>query len=204
MTVLQLALLRANQQITGESSEGVASRGCFGIAGGKGLSNRVGADGESARAKQQAARHVFQLANVARPRVSLQHRYRFGGDGRSFNAEVTGVFAEKVLDQHRNVLAAFAQGRELEADHVEAVEEVFAKRPFANHRFQIAVRGGDDAHIHRNSLPAANALESLLLEHAQEFYLRAGRQVADFVEEERTLVGLLEAANAPLVRAGEG
>ena len=81
------------------------------------------------------------------------------------------------------------------------MEEVFAELPLANHRFQIAVGGGDDAHVHGNRLRAADALEGLLLEHAQELHLRAGRQVADLVQEERALVGLLEAADAPLVGA---
>jgi hypothetical protein len=64
-----------------------------------------------------------------------------------------------------NIFAAFTQGRELEAHHVEALEEILANFPFANHGFQIAVRGSDDAHIHGNRLRPANALESLLLEH---------------------------------------
>jgi len=108
-----------------------------------------------------------------------------------------------VPDQHRDVLAAFPQGRELEAHHIEAMKEVFAELPLANHRFQIAVCRGDDAHIHRNRFRPADPLEGLLLENAQEFYLRVGRQVADFVEEERALVGLLEAADAPLLSPRE-
>ena len=79
------------------------------------------------------------------------------------------------------------------------MEEVLAKLPFANHCFQIAVRGRDNAHIHGNGLRPAYALEGLLLEHAQQFHLRVGRQVADFVKEESALVRLLEAADAPLV-----
>src|SRR5207249_12118263 len=59
------------------------------------------------------------------------------------------------------------------------------------------------AHIHRNRLRSADTLKGLLLEDAQEFHLRVGRQVADFIEEERALVRLLEAPDAPLVRASE-
>src|SRR5258706_9234915 len=83
------------------------------------------------------------------------------------------------------------------------MEEVFAELPFPSHRFQIAVRGSDNARIHRNSFGPAYALESLLLEHAQEFHLGVGWQIADFVEKEGALVGLLETADAPLVRARE-
>src|ERR1017187_5076578 len=79
------------------------------------------------------------------------------------------------------------------------MEEVIAELPRSNHRFQITVGGGDDAYIHGNRLRPADPLEGLLLEHAQQFPLRDGRQIADFVEEERALVRLLEAPDAPLV-----
>src|SRR5260221_10806046 len=72
VSVLQLAFLRTRQQLAGEGGEGLASRGCLTGASGKGLANRVGIDGESARGEQQAASHVFQLSNVARPGVCLQ------------------------------------------------------------------------------------------------------------------------------------
>jgi len=118
--------------------------------------------------------------------------------------EVPGVFAQKVLHQNRNVLAPFAQRWELEAHHVQAMEKVLAEFPLTKHGFQVAVGGGQDAHVHRDGLGPTYPLKGLLLEHAQEFHLRAGWQVADFVEEKRALVGLLEAADAPLVSAGEG
>jgi len=108
-----------------------------------------------------------------------------------------------MLRQQRNVLATFPQRRDLKADHVEPMKEIFAETSFTNHRFQIAVRGSDDAHIHGNRLRPPDPLESLLLKHAQEFDLSVGRQVADFIEEERAFVRLLEAANAPLVSACE-
>ena len=43
----------------------------------------------------------------------------------------------------------------------------------------------------------------MLLQHAQDLRLRVGAHVADFVEEQRAAVGLLEAADALLVGAGE-
>ena len=50
---------------------------------------------------------------------------------------------------------------------------------------------------------SAQALESTILEHAQELGLRDERQVADFVEEERATVGQLDASRLAIVRAGE-
>ena len=83
------------------------------------------------------------------------------------------------------------------------MKQIFAELALANHRFEVAVRGRDDAHVHGNGFAAADALEGLLLEDAQQFDLRVRRQVADFVEEQSALVRLLEASDATLVRPGE-
>ena len=55
-----------------------------------------------------------------------------------------------------------------------------------------------------HGLVAADALEALLLQHAQQLGLRGGRHVADLVEEQRAAVGLLEPADAAAIGAGEG
>src|SRR6185312_16024840 len=49
----------------------------------------------------------------------------------------------------------------------------------------------------------ADALEPALLEHAQELGLKAERQLADLVEEQRAAVGHLEPAGLLFGRAGE-
>jgi hypothetical protein len=52
-------------------------------------------------------------------------------------------------------------------------------------------------------LAAADALEFPFLQHSQESELSFARQVADLVQKNRTTVGQLEAAEAPLQCAGE-
>ncbi len=46
--------------------------------------------------------------------------------------------------------------------------------------------------------------QGAFLEHAQEFGLGAGSEVADFVEENGAAVRLFEAPDPPRLRAGEG
>ena len=53
-------------------------------------------------------------------------------------------------------------------------------------------------------LRAAEALELLLLQHAEQLGLQLRRDVADLVEEQRPLVGQLEAADLLADGAGEG
>ena len=65
------------------------------------------------------------------------------------------------------------------------------------------MRGGDDAHVEGDRFLASQALEASFLENAQKFGLRAGGQIADFIEEKRAAVGLLEAPDAARVGASE-
>ena len=58
MSVVQLAFLRTRQQITGEGSEGMASRGVFGTAGGK-VWRTASALMESPRAASNRRRIMF-------------------------------------------------------------------------------------------------------------------------------------------------
>ena len=64
--------------------------------------------------------------------------------------------------------------------------------------------GRDQPHVGPDRLVAADALEGLLLEQAQDLGLQGQRHVADLVEEQRAAVALLELADAAAVGAGEG
>ena len=65
------------------------------------------------------------------------------------------------------------------------------------------MRGHDHAHVDRDGAVAADALHLALLQHAQQLGLHHQRHVADFVQEERAVVGLLELAEVPRGRARE-
>ena len=97
-----------------------------------------------------------------------------------------------------------AQRRHLEFDHVEAVIEVLAEPAGRHLLLQVAVGGDDDAHVHADRLLAADPLQFVLLEHAQQLGLHGRRGLADLVEEQGAAVGLDEAALAAAVGAGEG
>ena len=85
-----------------------------------------------------------------------------------------------------------AQGRQVDGDHVEPVEQVFAEATFADHLAQIDIGGGDDAHVHLQFLGAAEMHELAILEHAQNLALGVEAHGADFVQEQRAPVGDLE------------
>ena len=66
------------------------------------------------------------------------------------------------------------------------------------------MRGGDDADADADWALTADADHFAVLHDAQQAHLRGERQLADFVEEQRATVGLLEPALPPRLRAGEG
>jgi hypothetical protein len=65
------------------------------------------------------------------------------------------------------------------------------------------VRRREHAHVGAERFAPADALERALLEEAEELGLVARREIADFVEKERTGVGELDAALDPSIGARE-
>ncbi len=110
---------------------------------------------------------------------------------------------EEVPRELLDVPGPLAERRQPDRDDVEAVVQVLAEAPFPGDRGEVAVRRGDEPHVHLHRLLAADALEAPLLQDPQELHLHGGRQLADLVEEERPLVGELEPPELPPDRAGE-
>ena len=109
-----------------------------------------------------------------------------------------------MADQIGDVLDALAQRRQPQRHDVEAEEQILAEQALLDQHAQILVGGGDDAHIGLDRRAAADGRVFALLQHAQQPRLRLHRHVADLVEEQRAALGLLEAAGAARVGAGEG
>ena len=93
-------------------------------------------------------------------------------------------------------LGALAQRRHGDAHDVEAEAQVGAEPPGVDLVSQAPVGRRDDPHVDPPRKVLADAPHFALLQHAQQLGLRARRQLADFVEEERAAVGLLEQAGA--------
>jgi hypothetical protein len=102
------------------------------------------------------------------------------------------AFLQEVASENRNVLTAFAQARQTYPDHVQAMKQVFAKQSLPDPRFEILVRRGNDADLCLEGRMAANAIVMTIGKHAQQPRLQLRRHIADFVEEQRPALGLLE------------
>lgn len=102
-----------------------------------------------------------------------------------------------------DVLAALAQRRQLQAHHVQAVQQVGTEFSLRDQTFQILMGGGDHAYIDADQFASTHTEEFALREHTQQSRLQRQRHVADFIEEQSAAVGLFEAADMAPLRAGE-
>ena len=114
-----------------------------------------------------------------------------------------GGAGEKVRGEVADVFRPLAQRRHLDGNDFQPPVQVFAEGALAHPLRQIAVGGADHAQVELDRLLAADPLDLVLLERAQDLALQVHRQITDLVEEERPAVGQLELAQLLLVGAGE-
>ncbi len=105
--------------------------------------------------------------------------------------------------QNRYVGGALAQRRRKDGKNLEPVKKIVAELFLSDHFSQVAIRRGDQPHVHVDGPRAAQPLDLALLQGAQKFRLQVERQLAHFVEEERAFVRQLQAAHLAHDGAGE-
>ena len=96
--------------------------------------------------------------------------------------------------------APLAQRRHVDGHFADAEVQVLAEALLDDQRLQIPVGGADDAHVDRDLLASADALDDAVLQEAQQLGLQRQRHVADLVEEQRAAVGGFDLADASACR----
>src|SRR6185436_19042495 len=93
--------------------------------------------------------------------------------------------------------------RQLDGEDVQPVEQILPEGAALHGGLEIAVRRRQHAHVHRDRMTAADALDLSLLEYPEQRDLRLRGQLADFIEEDGAAIRGFEAAEAALHCAGE-
>ncbi len=106
--------------------------------------------------------------------------------------------------ERRDVRRPFPQRRDGNADDIETEPQVGAKPVGRHFLVEPAVGRGDDAGVDAAGHVLAHAADLAVLQHAQQLGLRAGGQLADFIEKDRAAIGLFEQPRALADSAGEG
>src|ERR1700677_773054 len=147
--------------------------------------------------------YVFQLPDVARPRVSNQGLHCFRGDRIDRLAHALGGLLHKMACQERNVPRTFPQGGDLDGENIQAIVQVAAKLLVQYHSFQVAMGGGHNAHIYLLRPRASQALKFPLLQDTEELWLQLERDIANLIQEQRALMFHLKPTDLLSDRAGE-
>ena len=136
---------------------------------------------------------VLQLPDVSRPVVVPEKLHDLRIRPGDLPVELAVEFIDKVAHERGDVLLALPQRRDVDRHDVEPVEEVLPEETFLHILLEVAVRGGHEPHVHLDRLDAAHPFELVILDHPQELYLHLPGKIADLVQEQRPLVGQLEA-----------
>ena len=106
------------------------------------------------------------------------------------------VFFDESTDEQiyefRDILFSFSQRGQRNGNDVEPIVEVLPESFLFNRGFKSSVGGGDNSDIHRVGLGPPHRFDLSFLEDPQQFHLNFNRQFADFIEEDRPAVCLLE------------
>src|SRR5262249_4164906 len=132
---------------------------------------------------------VAQLADVARPPITIEEVECHGAEMNVRFAEPLAGFAEEERAQVRDLLAAIAKRRHMDPDDAQPIVEILPELALRYALFEIGIGRREDADVHRLRPRLADRHHLTLFEEPQQLRLDVERQVADLVEEERATRG---------------
>src|SRR5215831_5137678 len=151
----------------------------------------------------QALDDVPELADVAGEPIPGERVEGIRREGPP-PAHLALELGEDQVDEVGDVLRMLAQGRNVDGEDVEAVEEIAAEGSVVDHPAEITVGGGHDADVRPLRLDGADGPHLAVLEEAQELDLEPDGKISDLVEEQRAHVCQLDEPGLALgIRPGE-
>src|SRR5690606_5711894 len=105
--------------------------------------------------------------NVAGPTVVEQGRARFVTEPTGWPGVFLDETGKETVGQGQDVFTALAQGRQVQGDDIQAIQQVFAEAAFAHHLFKVEVGGGQNAYIGAAGDRVTDAFVFLVLDEAQ-------------------------------------
>jgi hypothetical protein len=112
----------------------------------------------------------------------------------AFQRYTNGVISQEELSQQGDILAPLSQRRQMDGNHIEAIEKVLPELPGLNQPLEVLVRRSDDPHVDRDRLHASYPDKLFFLDDAQELRLHGQGHVSHLVEEQGPPVCALQQA----------
>ena len=166
--------------------------------------DRFARDDLAFREQDGAMHRVLELAHIAPPGMQKQPAHGLVAKRAVGEAVHLGIAMGEMPGECRDVGRPLAQGGHGEGHDIEAEVKVLAEAPGGDLGDEVAVGGGDDAHIDLHRGRAAEPVDLALLQCAEQLRLQADVHLADLVEQERAAAGGLELADPAGDGAAEG
>lgn len=143
--------------------------------------------------RNRSLNDVLQLPNVA---WIVEREERIPDWLRATRHASTAVKCNEMLDQPPNVPFALAEWWQVNAMHVQSIEEIAAKVPTIDRLLEIDVRGGKKPNVHHATLVLANATHLTRLDGSKQFCLKRIGHCPDFVEKHGAARSVFDEAGA--------
>src|SRR5690606_15416117 len=132
----------------------------------------------------QFLHEIFELPDIARPGELLQNRHiaQLFGYTILFNQ-----LSPKQAGQGLDILSPLTQVGKVEADAVDAMEQVRSKLSLLDQSGQILIRGANDTDIDFPLLGLTDAANPLVFQGAKQFGLGLERHIPNFIQEQGAL-----------------
>ena len=132
-----------------------------------------------------AENRILELPHIARPAMGDQQGKRFV----SYTPDSLALFGrearQEMASELGDVFGALGERGHRDREDEEPIKKIFTETPALHVGNEIAIGRGNKPHVDLDRLTCPDRLDFALLDRAQEFDLRRGRQFADFVQEQR-------------------
>jgi len=113
------------------------------------------------------------------------------------------MLGQEMFGQGDDIRTVIPQGRDIEADDVQAVVKILPKATAPDHILQVTVSGSDDAHVDRERFHRPERDYRAFLDATKQLGLDVRFQFPNLVEKQRSAIGGTEEAKRCLVGTGE-
>src|SRR5664280_48989 len=131
---------------------------------------------------------VSQFADISRPRITCQQVHRLVGKTQQCLVTAFTKENQQAVCQGKNIIRPFPQGWDFNLNHIEPVIEFLPEPALPDRLLQVDIGGGDDSYIGMAGRIIPDAFVLLFMDKSQELRLEGERQIADFIEQQRSSV----------------
>src|SRR4030042_4332094 len=138
---------------------------------------------------------ILQFTDISRPRVCEDNFHDFRGKTDDFFPPLITEFLQEMRGQKWNIVFSFTKGGNKNGNDIESVIKIFSEGAPLHLIGQIFVCRSDHPDVHLPGLLSPDPLKTMILQDPKEQDLGGRRNLANFIEEDRSPISHFKPAN---------